>query len=224
MGKAHQLRPEDQDLEREYQHALSEHGTKEERLEAEIFPLLLEATGRYELDDPSGAIDALNLALNKVKRVPRLSALVRYRIALVLLSTGEGKKAVHHLETALNGIRGDGQLKADVLVSYSEALLSVERVDAAAKAAASAVELDPTNPLGHANLAIARQRKGNADGAIEAFKVAFAKGLARRLSMAQFLAISSVDGLRSHPEFVPMVKSAWPRTPYPPPEQEEKQR
>ena len=217
LGSAHRLRPNDEDIASEYREALRAHGTQEDRLEAELQPLLLEATGRFEIDDTSGAIGVLEAALSKSAAVPRLRALVHHRIAIVHLGTGELAKAKKHLEAAMTTEKEHSELRADLLVTYAEVLLSEGKLDDAEKAAGEAIEIEPRNPLALANLAIARSLAGNAEGAMTAFEQAFESGLARRLTLSDFLAIGRpIEALKGHPKFPAMVKRAYPSSEYPP--------
>jgi tetratricopeptide (TPR) repeat protein len=216
LGEAHRLRPNDEDLEREYQEALRAHGTAEDRLEAELQPLLLEATGRYEIDDAKGAIEVLELALKKANGVPRLTALVHHRMAIAFLGSSKLAEAKRHLEAAMKDEKNNSELRADVLVSYAEVLLSEGKLAEAETAASEAIGIEPKNPLAYANLAIARSLAGNGDGAIDAFEHAFDSGLARRLTLKDFLAIGPpIEAIKNHPGFGAMVKRAYPSSEIP---------
>ncbi len=211
LAEAHRLRPNDEDIEAEYELALAAHGTKEDRIEAELQPLLLEATGRYEIDDSAGAIEVLQTALAKTASVPRLRALVHHRLAMVHLGAGHLAQAKKHLEAAMRAEKDHTDLRAEVLVSYAEVLLSEGKLGDAEKAANEAIDIAPKNPLAYANLAIARSLAGNRDGAISAFEKAFDSGLARRLTLHDFMAIGKpIDALKAHPGFAEMVKRAYP--------------
>lgn len=217
LGQAHRLRPNDEEIGREYQDALAAHGTKEDRLEAELQPLLLEAIGRYEIDDAEGALGVLEAALAKSKSVPRLRALVHHRMAIVHLGSGRLADAKKHLEEAMSAEKNGTELRADVLVSYAEVLLSEGKLPEAEEAANEAIAIEPKNPLAHANLAIARSLAGNADGAVSAFESAFESGLARRLTFSDFIAIGRpIELLEDQPAFRAVVKRAYPSAEYPP--------
>jgi tetratricopeptide (TPR) repeat protein len=217
LGQAHRLRPNDEEIAAEYRDALKSHGTKEDRLEAELQPLLLEATGRFEIDDAKGAIGVLETALVKSAPVPRLRALVHHRIAIVHLGSGHLTEAKKHLVEAMSAEKNGSELRADVLVSYAEVLLSEGKLEEAEKAAGEAIQIEPKNPLAHANLAIARALAGNEEGAMSAFEAAFDTGLARRLTLSDFLAIGRpIEALKDHPGFTAMVKRAYPSAQYPP--------
>lgn len=211
LGQAHRLRPSDEDLADEYKNALARHGTPEDRLEAELSPLLLEATGRYELDDAKGAVDVLQQALKKSKGAPRLRALVHHRLGIVYLAAGQHGPAKEHLEAGLRDEKAPTALRAELLVSYAEVLLSVGKLAEAENAASNAIEIEPSNPLAHANLAIARAMLGDRTGAIEALEDAFEAGLARRLTLDDFMAIGPIKTLEELPEFQAMVKRVYPR-------------
>ena len=222
LARAHRLRPSDPELSREYQAVLARHGNSQERLEAELQPLLLEATGRYELDDADGALEVLKIALEKSRGIPGLSAMVHHRLATVQLGAGRLQEARGHLETALSKETGPTALRAEVLVSYAEVLLSQGHWAKAEKTAEQAVAIEPQNPLAFANLAIARSLGGKKTDAIRAFEKAFESGLARRLTLRDFLAIGPpVAGLEDHPDFEPMIRRAYPSSPYPPPPRSE---
>lgn len=216
LAQAHRLRPNDQELTRQYEDALARHGTPEDKKEAEVQPLLLEATGRYELDDTRGALEVLKLALGKVNGMPRLRALVHHRLAVVHLGAGQLKEAKQNLEAAMREETRPTDLRAEVLLTYAEVLLSEGKLGEAEKAASSAIEIEPKNPLAHANLAIARSLAGDVKGAIRAFEQAFESGLARRLTLSDFLALGPpVEALEGHEQFVTMVKRAYPKATYP---------
>jgi tetratricopeptide (TPR) repeat protein len=219
MASAHRLMPSDEDVEREYKAALAHYGTDEDRLSADIDRLILEAAGRAELDDFKGALDTLQMALIKAARVHHLTALVQQRMGLVHLRQGDRKAAAAVLEKALALEKDPTPLRAEALVSYAEALLGTNRADDAIKAAEQAIAIEPKNPLAHANLGIARAMKNDREGAMKALAAACDYGLSRRLTLTEFLAIGPpIEKLKAHPEFAPMLKRAWPKSPYPPPE------
>jgi tetratricopeptide (TPR) repeat protein len=217
LATAHRLHPSDEDVEREYKDALSHYGTDEDRVEAEVQQLVLEASGRVEIDDYKGARATLKAALDKSAKVPRLEALVHERMALVAMRKGEHQAARDELERALALEKSPSPLRAEALVSYSEVLISLSRALDAIRAAEEAIGIEPKNALAHANIGIAYSLKNDRDGAIKALGRAFDCGLSRKLTLDEFLAIGpAIDKLKSHPDFVAMVRRAWPASAYPP--------
>jgi tetratricopeptide (TPR) repeat protein len=216
MASAHRLMPSDENVEREYNDALSRYGTDEDRVAAEVDRLVLEAAGRAELNDYKGALKTLQSALQKTAKVPHLAALVEQKIALVQLRHGDRRSAIDALEKSLALEKSPSELRADALISYSEALLGTKRVEDAIRAAEEAITIEPKNPLAHANLGIAKAMKNDRDGAMTALGTAFAFGLARRLTLTEFMTIGPpIDKLKNHPDFAPMVRRAWPHATYP---------
>jgi tetratricopeptide (TPR) repeat protein len=217
LATAHRLHPSDEDVEREYKEALALYGTDEDRLEAEVQRLVLEASGRVEIDDYKGARDTLKSALEKSSKIPRLAAMVHERLALLALRKGEHQAARDELEKTLVLEKSSSPLRAEALVSYSEVLLSLDRTQDAIRAAEEAINIEPKNALAHANIGIAYAMKNDRDGAIRALARAFDCGLSRKLTLDEFLAIGpAIDNLKSHPDFVAMVRRAWPKSTYPP--------
>jgi tetratricopeptide (TPR) repeat protein len=217
LATAHRLHPSDEDVEREYKEALARHGTDEDRVEAAVDQLVREAAGRVEIDDYKGARDTLKTALDRSGKIPRLVALVHERLALVALRKGEHQAARDELEKSLAADKAPSGLRAETLVSYSEVMLSLDRPQDAIRAAEEAIVIEPMNPLAHANIGIAHSMRNDRDGAMKALSRAFDCGLSRKLSLGEFLAIRPIDKLKSHPDFGPMVRRAWPSSSYPPP-------
>jgi tetratricopeptide (TPR) repeat protein len=217
MATAHRLRPDDDAVAEEYRFLLAKYGTPEDRREAQIHPLLVEAQGRLEIDDVQGAIMTLNEALKLSGPVKRLRGLVLFRLANVHLRQGEMEEADKTLGRALDEATEPTALRADILVARTEILLSREAYAEARAAAAEAAELAPQSPLPFANLAVALAMLGDKDGAIVNFGLAFDRGLGRRLTQEEFLSLGpSINLIRSHAQFAPMMRRAWPRLPYPP--------
>ena len=213
---ARRLHPDDETLEREYSEALARVGTDEDRAEADVQSLLLEATGRAEIDDLNGARDTLRAALGRAAKWPHLAALVRHKLAMVYLRQGEAKLALDEMEKLFAIEREPSDLRTDALVTYSEVLLALGRAEDAKRAAEQAIASAPKNTLAYTNLAIARVVTGDKEGAIDALHRAFDLGLARRLTLAEFLAIGpAIEKLKDHPDFAPMVRRAWPKSAYP---------
>jgi Flp pilus assembly protein TadD len=126
-------------------------------------------------------------------------------------------EAKKHLVEAMSADKTATELRGEVLVSYAEVLLSEGKLGEAEQAANEAIQIEPKNPLAHANLAIARSLSGNSDGAMSAFEQAFDTGLARRLTLNDFLGIGPpIEALKKHPNFASMVKRAYPSSQYPP--------
>lgn len=215
LGTARRLRPDDANLAEEHDHYLLRYGSDEDRIEAKIQPLLLEATGRFELDDRGGALRALEAALVEVKGYSRLEAQVRHRMALVHLSAGELAQAQSNIELALAALPPTTTQRAEVLLTDAEVLLSLNKPKEAATAAQSAIELEPANPLAYANLGIAKALTNEPEAALNALEQGFRWGLARRLTPDQFLEIPAIQKLKSNPRFPSLMRSAWPERPYP---------
>jgi tetratricopeptide (TPR) repeat protein len=217
IAYAHRLTPSDEDIEREYKDTLARFGTDEDRIAADVDRLILEAAGRAEINDFKGAAETLQAALQKGAKVPRCAALVHQRIGLLSLRRGNRKDALAELEKALGSVPDSNALRAETLVSYSEVLLALNRADDAMRAANEAIRIEPKNALAHANLGIARAVKNDREGAMQSLSAAVELGLARRLTLAEFLAIGPpIDKLKNHPDFAPMVHRAWPKSQYPP--------
>lgn len=211
LGAAHRLNPDDEALSDEYRSLLARYGTEEDRLESIVHPLLLEAVGRFEIDDPEGSLQVLAIALKKADKSPRLRALVRSRLASVLVSLRRYAEARKHLELALHDEPKASSLRAELLVTDSEVRLAGGDVAGAIHAASEAVELEPKNPLAHANLGVARALAGNVAGAIDALYRAVDCGLGRRLTKAQFLGIGPpLERLKSLPDFQRLLEHGWP--------------
>ena len=215
LATARRLRPDDQNLADEHDHHLLRYGSDEDRIEAKIQPLLQEAAGRFELEDKSGALRALEAALVEAKGQSRLEAQIRHRMALVHLSSGELALAQSNIEMALAILPIQTPQRAEVLLTDAEVLLSMNRPKDAAAAAQTAIDLDPANPLAYANLGIARSLSGDPEAAITSLEQGFRWGLARRLTPDQFLAIPAIEKLKGHARFPALMRSAWPERPYP---------
>lgn len=211
-ASAERLRPNDDALATEYRDVLERHGTDEERREAEVSRLVLEASGRAELDDLKGAEATLKLAHEKAGKVPRLLALVDLRTAMVLLRRAEPKAALVMLDVIVRNGALDPVLLAEVHVSRAEALLTMKRAKEAVKAADQAIVLEPKNVLAHTNRALALAASGDRDHAMESLKKACELGLSRRLTYQELMAIGpAIQSLKTHPEFEPTVRAAWPK-------------
>lgn len=210
---ADRLRPSDEMLANEYRQALEKHGTDEEKKEAAVTELVLEASGRAETGDLRGAEQTLRLAREKAGKVSRLVALVDLKIAMVLVRRGEHAKALALLESVPKNGALDASMRAEANVASSEVLLALKRPKDAVRAAESAIQLEPRNVLAHTNLGVAFAASGDKDRAMEALKRACELGLARRLTYQEFMAIGApIESLKSRADFDAMVKSAWPRS------------
>ncbi len=214
LGTAHRLKPNDAGLEEEYRNALAQYGSEEDRVEANIHPLILEATGRFELGDRAGALAVLQSALKTASPIPRLLALVHHRLGLVHLADGQIDKARVAHEKALGNSPPESELRSDILVSYSEILVALGHLQEAGKRAQEAIRLAPRNPLAHANLGIAESLRKRTLPAVEALGNAFRFGLARRLTRSEFFALGeAINRLRGNENFELLLKEAWPRSP-----------
>lgn len=214
IGAAHRLNPDDEALSEEYRDLLARYGTEEDRLEAIVHPLLLEAVGRFEIDDAEGALEVLATALKKADKSPRLRALVRSRLASVLVSLRRYDEARKHLALALRDAPTPSSLRAELLVTDSEVRLAGGDVQGAIQAASEAVAIEPKNPLAHANLGVSRAIAGNVSGAIDALYRAVDCGLGRRLTKEQFLGIGPpLEKLKALPDFQRLLEHGWPSRP-----------
>lgn len=205
------LRPEDPALEQERDAAVARFGSAVEQLEVGVAPLLREAEERAELQDLEGAGEALRAALTLAAHEPRVAAVIRHRLAIVLVRQAEPARALAELERvlAVDGIAAE--LRAEVLVMSSEVLLGLGRAAEAAAAAEASIELAPEGSAGHTNLAIAYALLGRQHQAIEALSRAIDRGLARRITRAQLLAIGpAIEVMKRHPDFAALLRSAWP--------------
>ncbi len=215
-ASAERLRPNDEALANEYRDVLERHGTDEERREAAVSALVLEAAGRAEMNDLAGAEATLKQAHEKAGKVPRLLAQVDLRIAMVLLRRAQAKQALVLLDAIAKNGSLDPSLLAQTHVTRAEALLSLKRSKDAVKAADQAIALEPKNVLAHANRAVALAASGDKDHAMESLKRACELGLSRRLTYQELMAIGpSIQSLKSHPEFEPTIRAAWPKAQLP---------
>lgn len=211
-ASAERLRPSDETLANEYREALERLGTDEEKREAAVGELVLEASGRGENGDLKGAEQTLKLARDRAGKVARLIGLVDLKIAMVLVRRGEHARALSMLEPLPKNNALDVAMRAEAQVVSSEVLLALKRPKDAIKAAESAIQLEPKNVLAHANLGVALAASGEKDRAMNALKRACDLGLARRLTLQEFMAIGpAIDSLKARADFDQMIKTAWPR-------------
>lgn len=210
LATAHRLAPEDDNVAQEYRYALSKHGTPDEKVEASVAPLLLEAIGRYELDDEEGAEKTLVVALERAKGSPRIAAKVRHRLALLALQREAPKAAIAQFEAALAGVGEPTSQRAELLLGYAEALVAAGRPADAIVAAKEACKISPANPLAHTNLAVAYLESGDEASALASLEAASKRGLDRRLSRASFLKIGSLARLENDPRFTAWLDRTWP--------------
>ncbi len=210
-AKAQQLAPNDDNIAREYEYALTQHGTESERIEAKVAPLLLEAVGRYELDDVKGAAATLAVALKTAKGAPKLEAKVHHRLALLAMSQGDSKGAHKHFAAALALVPGARPPRADLLLGYAELLVLDGRIEDAIEAAKESVKIDPAQPLAHTNLAVAYAELGKIDQALASLERASETGLSRRLSRDALLQIGGLSKLAEDPRFTKWLDRTWPK-------------
>lgn len=210
-AQARRLAPQDENIDREYQYALTKHGTPEERIEAKVAPLLLEAVGRYELDDAKGAAATLQAALAAAKGAPKVEAKVHHRLALVAMSQGASKVAHKHFAAGLALLPGPSPERADLLLGYAELLVIDGRMQDAITAATEATTIDPEQPLAHANLAVAYAEIGKIDEALASLERAAHAGIARRLTRAALLQIGGLSKLADDPRFDAWLDRTWPK-------------
>ncbi len=209
-AQVRRLAPQDENIEREYQYALAQHGTDEEKIEAKVAPLLLEAVGRYELDDTKGAAATLTAALAAAKGAPRIEAKVHHRLALIALSEGASKKAHQHFAAGLALLPNPTPARAELLLGYAELLVLDGRMKDAIAAASEATSIDPDQPLAHTNLAVAYAEIGKIDEALAALDRAAKAGIARRLSRKALLQIGGLSKLAEDPRFEAWLDRTWP--------------
>ena len=210
LARAHQLRPDDSQIEAEYRLARRTYGTVTDQKEEALEGFFEDAQARLDAGDVQGALRCLETALVHVSDVPRLVATVRLRLALIHLSVGAPRRALESIETALRDYRGTTPLRARFLTAYAEILLALDRADEALVAASAAVEIMPDDPLGHANLALARGRIGDVEGGLRAWENAFARGLALRMDKRAFLELGpALEPFRNREEFSRLINRAY---------------
>lgn len=211
FGEAHRLRPSDELVESEYQRMLAQHGSPEQRAEAAVRPLIREASGRFQLEDHEGALEALALALERAGDHARVRADVLHRMAVVELGRAEAERTLALTARALKGgaLRSD-QL-ADLALLRSEAFLLQERFREARSASLRCIELRPRDPRAQTNLAFASLRLRRREEALSALRSAVDGGLPRLLTYRQFTALGEpVERMLQDPEFAAIIRKAWP--------------
>ncbi len=205
------LHPRDELIAAEYEALLARYGTPKERKAAEIQPLLREAAGRYEIDDVEGARQTLRLARRRAAGFPCLEATVDHRLALVALTEGELGRADRALGTALDECSDDPLTRGDLLLTLSELRLAQQRWGEAEKAGRDALALSPADPLVWTNLALALAGLGRVEEALDAFEQAVDRGLSRRLTLDQLLALGEpVERLADKDRFRQLTRRGWP--------------
>lgn len=214
FGEAHRLRPQDELVESEYQRILARHGSPEQRSEAAVRPLIREASGRFQLEDFEGALEALNLALVRAGPHPRVRADVLHRMAVVELSRGRSGRALASSAEALEGEGLRSDQRADLALVRSEAFLMEERFREARSASLRCIQLRPEDPRGQANLAFASHRLGRKEEALSALQAAIEAGLPRLLTRRQFMALGEpVERMLEDADFATVIDLAWQRRP-----------
>ena len=210
MATAHRLRPEDGRLAAAYRSLLTRFGSGADRRSAEVDALLLEAEGRYELDDIAGAKSTLNEALAKANSMPRRRAKVYLRLGLIALVQGDLDEAKAALQAALSSEHNDRMLTSAIHLARAELGLAKGDYAFALSAAEAAVASRPRDPLNHVNLALARAHLRDFAGAVFALESAVKLGIANQLARTDLeRLLDSAPWGGERPRVARLIDEAW---------------
>lgn len=211
FAEAAREHPRDETIAREYEAMLALHGSKKQKAEAKVQPLLREAIGRFELGDADGAEQTLELALERARGLDELSALIHHRLALIDLAAGRYRASAAHVRRGLELAPSGSEIHFDLALTQGEIHMAQARWSAAASAARTALDVDGGSPLAWANLALSLAALGRLDPAMDAFAQAIDHGLPRRLTYAQLSALGlPFERLSADPRFAGVAARGWP--------------
>mgnify|MGYP006290551577 CR=1 FL=1 len=211
FAEAAREHPADEIIAREYEAMLARHGTTQQQREAKVQPLIREAAGRFELGDTDGAVQTLELALERAEGLAELSAKIHHRLALVDLATGRHEAGAFHARRGLELAPPEAAVRFDLALTLGEICMAQARWKPAMAATRAALELDGDSPLAWANLALSLAAMGRLDPAIEAFSNAIDHGLSRRLTYAQLAGLGlPFERLSADPRFHGLAARGWP--------------
>ncbi|MEO1334720.1 MAG: hypothetical protein AAFV29_03720 [Myxococcota bacterium] len=210
LQTAQRLRPDDPRLLGALQAMKARHGTPEDRAGSKVAALMVEAEGRWAIDDSEGAVATLREALQQCGQVADLCARVHLRLGLIALASGDLEDALASLVLAATKAE-DHILKADVALAQAEVHLARGEYSAARVAAESSVQHRPRDPLGQVNLALAAVYSGEAAAALIALEEAVDLGLARRMSRTDFESLLAPAPWGEHrPQVEVVIAKGWP--------------
>lgn len=210
LTRALSLRPDDALIQAELDAALKQHGGDEAKAQVEVSAYIEEAVAAFAREDYAGAEDALSAALRHTEGAPLTRADLRQRLALVYIAQGNLPKAREVVEAALMDAPQPGALRATLLVTHSDVLIALDDPGSALISAASAAEINPSDPLAHANVALCWALKKAWPKSVAALRQAVDSGLPARLTRAELLGLEGFQRIKNRDDFMALVDEGWP--------------
>lgn len=210
LTQARSLQPDNELLGAELQDAVQKHGEDEARARVEVSSYIEEAAAAFARQALDEAKAVLKTALSRTEGAPKTRADILQRLALVCIAQGQLPEARKHLQDALQDVPDRGAQRADLLVTLSDVLIAQDDAAGALISASAAAEMNPRDPLAHANVALSRALRKQWRPALAALKVAIDRGLPSRLTREELLSLRGFVAMGKNADFKALVNEGWP--------------